>query len=150
MTPDEYIKGLSEERRPAMENLRKEIKSRLPEGFDEIIQYGMLSYVVPHSLYPAGYHCDAKQPLPFLALASPKSHIAIYHMGMYASPELYDWFINAYKEKTGKEPDMGKSCIRFKKTDGIPADLIGELASKMHPQDWIGVYEMAFRKGDAK
>jgi hypothetical protein len=145
-TPDEYQAAVSEDRKPVFEKLRKEILKNLPKGFEETMQYGMVSYVVPHSIYPAGYHCDTKQPLPFLALASQKSHIAIYHMGVYAQPDLYNWFTKAYKDKTGKEPDMGKSCLRFKKPEMVPVDLIGELASKMSVQDWISVYESAFRK----
>jgi hypothetical protein len=149
-TPDEYMAAIAADRKPALEKLRSEIKNNLPAGFEEIIQYGMLSYVVPHSIYPAGYHCDTKQPLPFLALASQKSHIAIYHMGMYADPDLYKWFTMVYQEKTGKAPDLGKSCIRFKKPDSIPIELIGELAGKMTVQDWINLYESAFRKKTQK
>jgi hypothetical protein len=147
LSPNEFVLGLSEDRRTAIQKLREEIKTNLPKGFEETMQYGMLSFVVPHKIYPAGYHCDSKQPLPFLSLASPKSHIAVYHMGLYASPDLFDWFLKAYKENTGKEPDMGKSCIRFKKPENIPFALMGKLASKMNPAEWVSLYENAFRRG---
>jgi hypothetical protein len=110
------------------------------------MSYGMIGYVVPHSIYPAGYHCDTKLPLPFLNLASQKSHIAVYHMGIYADPELLNWFQSAYAAEVKGKLDMGKSCIRFKKPELIPYGLFAELASKMSVQDWISLYEKNYKK----
>ena len=108
--------------------------------------YGMLGYVVPHSVYPDGYYCDPKTPLPFMSVASQKNFIAVYHMGVYAHKELYDWFVNEYPKYSNRKLDMGKSCIRFKKIDEIPYKLIGELASKMTTEKWIKIYETAIKK----
>jgi len=145
-TPDEYFAGLPEERQPAMNELRKVIKKNLPKGFIEAMSYGMVGYVVPHSLYPDGYHCDPKLPLPFLSVASQKNFIAVYHMGIYADPKLMKWFTDEFAKQSKAKLDMGKSCIRFKKPDQIPFKLIGELAAKLTPQDWIERYKKAFNK----
>ena len=142
----DLIKALPNERQAAMQQLRKTIVQHLPPGFEEGIQYGMISYVVPLSLYPKGYHCDPKQPLPFLSIASQKNFIAVYHMGLYADPDLLDWFTKAYAKADVGKLDMGKSCIRFKKPDQIPFVLLGELFSKITPKKWITRYESAFRK----
>ena len=114
-SPQEYIAQLPEERRETMSHLRKTILENLPTGFEEQISYGMLGYVVPHSLYPEGYHCDPKLPLPFINLASQKNYIALYHSGIYAKKELLDWFVSEYPKHCTTKLDMGKSCIRFKK-----------------------------------
>jgi uncharacterized protein YdhG (YjbR/CyaY superfamily) len=145
-TPDQYVALLSEERQGAMQRLREVIRTHLPSGFEETMSYGMIGYVVPHSLYPGGYHCDPKLPLPFINLASQKQYIALYHMGVYANPELLEWFLKAYAQQGVGKPDMGKSCIRFKKPDNIPYGLIGELCKKMTPQAWIARYEAALKK----
>ncbi len=145
-TPDEYIESLPEERKEALAKLRKIIKKNLPKGFSEEMNYGMLGYVVPLKLYPKGYHCDPKLPLPFLAVASQKNFIALYHMGIYAKKDLLDWFTKEFPRHSKKKLDMGKSCIRFKKPEDIPYELIGELVSKMTPADWIECYESAFKK----
>lgn len=145
-TPDDYINSLSDDRKKAMQQLRHVILENLPAGFEEVMSYGMLGYVVPHSLYPSGYHCDPKLPLPFLAVASQKNFIAVYHMGIYAKPDLYEWFVAEYAKHTELKLDMGKSYIRFKKPDQIPFELFGELASKMSTDDWIACYEKAFKK----
>ena len=143
-TPEEYIEGLPADRQAVVNELRKIIKKNLPKGFKEGMGYGMLGYVVPHSKYPAGYHCDPKQPLPFLGIASQKNFIAVYHMGVYADPKLYKWFTEEYAKAGVGKLDMGKSCIRFKKADKIPFELIGELASKVTPDEWIATYEKNF------
>ncbi|WP_282086791.1 DUF1801 domain-containing protein [Aquimarina algiphila] len=140
-TPDEYIDLIPEERKEVMQNLRKVIKENLPKGFSEVISYKMIGYVVPHQLYPDGYHCDPKLPLPFMNIASQKNFIAVYHSGIYANPELMNWFVGEYPKYVKTKLDMGKSCIRFKKIDQIPMKLIGELATKMTPQEWITMYE---------
>lgn len=142
----DLIKALPTERQAPMQQLRKTIVQHLPPGFEEGIQYGMISYVVPHSIYPKGYHCDPKQPLPFLSIASQKNFIAVYHMGLYADPVLLDWFTKAYAKADVGKLDMGKSCIRFKKPDQIPLVLLGDLFSKMTPKKWVALYESAFRK----
>ena len=144
-TPQEYIDSLPEERKKAMSELRKVILANLPKGFKEGMGYGMLGYCVPHTLYPAGYHCDPKLPLPFMSVASQKNFIAVYHMGVYSDPKLLKWFTEEYAKQSKTKLDMGKSCMRFKKPDQIPFKLIGELASKMTPQQWIDIYESHFK-----
>lgn len=140
-TPKEYIENLPEERKEAVSKLREQIRKNLPAGFDETMGYGMLGYVVSFSVYPDGYHCDTSKPLPFMNLASQKNFVALYHMGIYADPELLEWFKTEYAKRVNTKLDMGKSCIRFKKMESIPYDLIGDLAGKMTAEEWIGVYE---------
>lgn len=144
-TPEEYVESLPDDRREAINKLRKVIRKNLPKGFVEEMSYGMIGYVVPHKLYPKGYHCDPKLPLPFLNIASQKNFIAVYHMGIYMNPKLLDWFTNEYPKHSKRKLDMGKSCMRFKKPDEIPLDLIGELASKMTVSEWIALYEKALK-----
>ena len=120
------------------------LKTNLPTGFEEQLSYGHIGFVVPHSLYPNGYHCDPKSPLPFVGVASQKNFIALYHMGIYADEKLLNWFVEEYPKHSKRKLDMGKSCIRFKKVDDIPFELIGELAQKITPQQWIDRYESAF------
>lgn len=145
-TPEEYISALPQDRKDAISKLRKIILNSLPKGFTETISYGMLGYVVPHSLYPDGYHCDPKLPLPFMSIASQKNFVGVYHMGIYANKELYDWFVNEYPKHSSRKINMGKSCIRLNKIEEIPYELIGELASKMTPNEWIKIYENAIKK----
>jgi uncharacterized protein YdhG (YjbR/CyaY superfamily) len=140
-TVAEYIDALPADRKDWVSALRQTILTHLPAGFEEQMQYGMPSYVVPHSLYPAGYHCDAKQPLPFLALASQKSAVNLHHMGLYADADLMLWFTEAYAAQGVGKLDMGKSCIRFKKQAQTPLTLIGELVAKMSVAQWIALYE---------
>jgi uncharacterized protein YdhG (YjbR/CyaY superfamily) len=145
-TVEAYLAELPEDRREVINRLRKEILKKLPKGFVECINYGMIGYVVPHSLYPAGYHCDPKLPLPFLGLAAQKNAISIYHMGIYMDPDLMNWFTAAHTKASAKKLDMGKSCIRYKKAEDIPYGLIGELVSKMKPKEWIALYESRLKK----
>ncbi len=145
-TVDEYMEQLPEERKAAMKKLRAVIKKNLPKGFQECMGYGMMGYVVPHSKYPVGYHCNPKDPLPFLALASQKNFIAIYHMGIYSDPKLLKWFQEAHAKASSKKLDMGKSCMRYKKPEDIPFELIGELVSKMTPDEWIALYEKQLKR----
>lgn len=140
-TPDEYFDALPEDRKQVMNELRTIIKKNLPKGFKEQMSYGMVGYVVPHALYSEGYHCDPDLPLPFLSIASQKSFIAVYHMGLYSDPKLLKWFTTAYPKHSKTRLDMGKSCLRFKKPEQIPMKLIGELATKMTPQEWITIYD---------
>ena len=141
-----YIEQCPEDRRAVLERLRTLIKNKLPEGFEEGIQYMMIGYYVPHSLYPKGYHCNPKEPLPFLNLAFQKNSINLYHMGLYSNKELHDWFVNEYSKHCKLKPDMGKSCIRFKNIDQIPYKLLGDLFEKITPQDWIATYEKVIKK----
>jgi hypothetical protein len=145
-TVDAYIAELPEDRQKAIAELRKVIKKNLPKGFKEEMNYGMIGYVVPHSKYPAGYHCNPKMPLPFLNIASQKNFIAVYHMGLYANPKLLQWFTEAHAKASSKKLDMGKSCMRYKKPEDIPYKLIGELAGKITPEQWIALYEKAFKR----
>lgn len=140
-TVEDYINELPEDREQALRALRQAILRNIPGGFSETMSYGMIGYVVPHALYPNGYHCDPKLPLPFINIASQKNFIAVYHMGIYVNKELQQWFTNEYPKHSKTKLDMGKSCIRFKKIDAIPYELIGELASKMTVQEWIELYE---------
>ncbi|MCB0471885.1 MAG: DUF1801 domain-containing protein [Flavobacteriaceae bacterium] len=145
-TPEQYIAELPEDRKEVMQKLRETIRKNLPKGFEETMQYGMISYVVPHNIYPAGYHCKPADALPFLSIASQKNHIAFYHMGVYGDPKLYTWFTEEYpKHATGKL-DMGKSCIRFKNPKNIPFDLLGELTTKISVDEWIAKYESALKR----
>jgi hypothetical protein len=145
-TPEEYIKEMPEDRQKAFSKLRSVIKKNIPKGFKEGMGYGMMGWSVPHSLYPAGYHCNPKDPLPFMGIASQKNFIAVYHMGVYADPKLLKWFQSAHAKVSAKRLDMGKSCIRYKKPEDIPFDLIGELASKITPAEWIATYEKNMKR----
>jgi len=145
-TVEEYVAQLPDDRKAIIEKLRKVIKKNLPKGFKEEMGYGMMGYVVPHTLYPSGYHCNPKLPLPFMGMASQKNNISVYHMGLYADAALMQWFTAAHAKASAKKLDMGKSCIRYKKAEDIPFELIGELCTKLTPQQWIDMYEKAFRK----
>jgi uncharacterized protein YdhG (YjbR/CyaY superfamily) len=146
LTPQEYLSNLPVDRKEVMQKLRNSIIKNIPQGFEEVMSYGMLGFVVPHTIYPDGYHCDPKLPLPFMNLASQKNFIALYHMGIYANEHLFNWFVAEYPKHCKAKLDMGKSCIRFKKMDDIPFELIGELAGKVSVTDWIKTYETAFKK----
>ncbi len=144
-TPDEYIAELPEDRKPAMIQLRETILKNLPTGFSEEMSYGMIGYVVPHSIYPKGYHSTPKLPLPFLNIASQKNTITMYNMG-FADKKLLEWFTDTYPKHSKTKLDMGKSCVHFKKIDQIPYALIGELVSKVSVEDWIECYEKNVKK----
>ncbi len=147
LTPDEYIQQVdTPERQAALERLRQVLLENLPDGFSETIAYGMIGYVVPHSIYPAGYHCDTKQPLPFVSLAAQKNALTIYHMGIYATPSLMEWFVGEYPKHCKSKLDMGKGCIRFKKLEDIPYGLVAELAQKITVEAWIATYESALKR----
>jgi uncharacterized protein YdhG (YjbR/CyaY superfamily) len=145
-TPEAYINELADDRKMVIRKLRDTILDHLPEGFEETMSYGMLGYVVPHSVYPDGYHCDPKTPLPFINLASQKNHIGFYHMGIYSDEKLLKWFTAEYPKHVSGKLDMGKSCIRFKNMSKIPFELLGELVSKMTAEEWIARYESTFKK----
>jgi hypothetical protein len=141
-TVDAYIEELPEDRKAAMIKLRKVINKNIPKGFKECMSYGMIGWVVPHELYPAGYHCDPKLPLGMMNVASQKNFISLYHMGMYAEKKLMDWYLAEYaKLVPDKKMDMGKACTRFKKPEQIPYELIGRLAAKLTVQQYVDIYE---------
>lgn len=145
-TVEEYIENVADDRREAIQKLRQTVLDNLPEGFKEELNYGMIGYVVPHSIYPAGYHCEPKLPLPFANIASQKNHIAFYHMGVYADPELLKWFTEEFPKHSKLKLNMGKSCIRFKKPEHITYELIGELITKMSVERYIEIYEKNYKK----
>ena len=145
-SPEEYINQAPEERKEILQKLQKIINQNLPKGFEEGIQYGMIAYYVPHEIYPNGYHCNPKEPLPFLSFASQKNSINLYHSGIYAIPEIHDWFVGEYPKHCKRKLDMGKSCIRFKKMEEIPFELISQLCTKLTVNQWIKTYETAIKK----
>lgn len=144
--PEQYIAELTDDRKEVIQKLREITLKNLPDGFEEQITYGMLGYVVPLTIYPNGYHCNPKDPLPFFAIASQKNSINIYHMTVYSDKNLHDWFSAEYPNYCKSKLDMGKSCIRFKKMNDIPFDLIGELLSKVTVEQWIEQYEKTLKR----
>ncbi len=144
-TVEQYIQELPDERREAIKKLRKAVKDNLPKGFEECMNYGMIGYVVPHKLYPNGYHVDPKTPLPFMSIASQKNFVALYHMGLYGDDKLLKWFTDTYAKVCKTKLDMGKGCVRLKKMEDIPYALVGELSSKINPKQWIQAYEDALK-----
>ncbi len=140
-TPDQYIDQLPDDRKQVMSKLKQTILDNLPKGFEETMSYGMIGYVVPHSIYPGGYHANPELPLPFINIASQKNFIALYHSGIYADNKLLEWFKNEYPKHCKNKLDMGKSCIRFKKIEQIPFELIAQLTKKMSCKKWIEIYE---------
>lgn len=146
-----YIDSIADpDRKAAIVKLRAVIKKNIPKGFEEYFDYGMPGFSVPHSIYPAGYHCDPKIPLPFVGMANQKNFVAFYHMGIYAMPELLEWFTKEHAARVPRKLDMGKSCVRYKKTDEIPYDLIGELMTKITVDQWIECYEKNFKSKKKK
>lgn len=143
---EQYLELIPIERKESVQKLRDIILKNLPKGFVEVVGYGMPSYVVPHSIFPDGYHCDPKLPLPFMSFASHKNFVAFHHMGIYANPKLMEWFVDEYPKYSKLKLDMGKSCIRFKKINEIPYQLIGELVSKVTVEEWIQLYKQTFIK----
>lgn len=142
----DYIARLPEDRKAAINRLRQTFSKHLPKGFEETISYGMIGFVVPKSIYPKGYHCKPEEPLPFISIASQKNFIAVYHMGLYADAGLLQWFVEEYPKQCTAKLDMGKSCIRFKKPDAIPYELLGQLATKMTVKDWVTLYETNLKR----
>lgn len=145
-TVEEILERVPVERREAFQKLHQTIVDNLPEGFQAGISYGGLGYVVPHTVYPEGYHCKPEEPLPFAGIASQKHSINFYHMGLYTDPDLLDWFVSEYPKHTKRKLDMGKSCVRFKSIDALPYELIGQLMRKMTAKQWIEVYERELKK----
>jgi len=145
-TPEEYIAQIPEDRIPYFKKLRETILANIPNGFEEQMSYGMIGYVVPKSSYPKGYHCNTNLPLPFINIASQKNFVAVYHMAMYANPELLNWFVNEYPKHCKRKLDIGKSCIRFKKAEEIPFELIAKLLQKVTLKEWIDLYEKNIKR----
>lgn len=143
---DGYLDAIPEERKLYFNKLRKVIKDNLPKGFEEAYHYSMIGYVVPHSIYPDGYHCKPADPLPFMNIASQKNFVAVYNMALYADQSIMDWFVAEYPKHCSRKLDMGKSCVRFKKVEEIPFDLIGALVKKTSVKDWIKIYESKIKK----
>lgn len=143
---EDYIANIPEDRIAPFMKLKETIDNNIPEGFELMLSYSMLGYLVPHSTYPDGYHCDPKLPLPFVNIANQKGFIALYHSGIYADKKLYDWFVAEYPKHSKYRLDMGKSCIRFKKVDHIPYDLIAALMQKMTVEEWIALYEKNIKR----
>lgn len=143
---EEILKNVPAERLEAFNKLHHTILKNLPKGFEAAISYGGLGYVVPHAVYPAGYHCKPSEPLPFAGIASQKNSINFYHMGIYANPKLLEWFVAEYPKYSKEKLDMGKSCVRFKKMEEIPYQLIGELMKKITVKQWIETYESSLKK----
>jgi len=142
----DILSNIPSERAEHFNQLHDVIVKNLPNGFEAAISYGGLGYVIPHRLYPAGYHCKPIEPLPFAGISSQKNSINFYHMGMYSDPLLYEWFVTEYPKHSKQKLDIGKSCVRFKKLDDIPFKLIGELMRKMSAQEWINLYESKLKK----
>ncbi len=136
---DAYLATLPDDRRAALSKLREVINAKLPAGYEEGLQYGMIGWYVPHSRYPDGYHCDPKQPVPFLHIASQKSHLAAYLFCVYCDPAMTAWFQEEWA-KTGKKLDMGKSCVRFKKLEDVPVELFGEVVARMPVDAFLATY----------
>lgn len=143
-TVTEILLNLPEDRLVPFNKLHEVIVKNLPKGFEPSISYGGLGYVVPHKIYAAGYHCKPEEPLPFAGIASQKNSINFYHMGIYADPELYKWFVAEYPRHSKQKLDIGKSCVRFKKIDDIPYKLVAELMKKITVKKWIEMYENKF------
>ncbi len=146
VTPQQYLDELPDDRKEPINKLRQQILDNMPKGMEEQMNYGMLGYVIPHSVYPDGYHCDTSLPLPFMNLASQKNFIGVYSMVLYSKKELYDWFTREYAKRCKYKLDMGKSCIRLKKVEDIPFELIGELTAKISAKEWIDIYETSIKK----
>ncbi len=141
-----YINSLASDRKTTITQLINVIEQNIPKGFEKVMNYGMPSFVIPHSIYPNGYHCDTTLPLPFIGVSNQKSSISLHHMGLYADPELLNWFKSEYPKHSNTKLDMGKSCIRFKKFNEIPYELIGILSTKMTVKDWIDIYEQNIKR----
>ena len=148
-TVEEYLSSLPAERRTAISAVRDLIRSNLPKGYEECMQYGMIGYVVPHSLYPAGYHCNPKQPLTYASLGSQKNHMALYLMGAYGDPETDRWFRQAY-QAAGKKLDMGKACVRFRKLEDLPLEVIGQVIARTPVKSYIARIEAVLARTSKK
>jgi hypothetical protein len=148
-TVAEYIQSLPDDRRKAIEAVRKVVLKNLDPDYEEGMQYGMIGYYIPHRIFPAGYHCDPKQPLPFAGLASQKTHLSFYLMCLYGDTDHYKWFVQAWAA-TGRKLDMGKCCIRFKKVEDLALDVLGEAVRRVPVTGYIQFYEASLRRQDTE
>jgi uncharacterized protein YdhG (YjbR/CyaY superfamily) len=145
MSVSDYIDGLPEDRKKAVSEIRKTINKNLPKGFKESVGMGMIIWSVPHTSYPAGYHCDPSKPLMLIGLTATKGGVSLHHLGLYGSTQLLTWFTSEWPKHASKKLDMGKGCVRFKSLNDVPLDLIGELATKLTPLAWVEQYEQALK-----
>jgi hypothetical protein len=145
-TVQEYLQLVPEDKNEAVKKLYQTVSKNIPKGFEEALGYGMMGFEVPHSIYPAGYHCDPKLALPFVGIAAQKNFIALFHMGIYADENLLNWFVSEFPKHSKRKLDMGKSCVRFKNPNEIPFELIGELMQKMSVKQWIDLYELKLKR----
>ena len=141
-----YINSLASDRKKTITQLINVIEQNIPKGFEKVMNYGMPSFVIPHSIYPDGYHCDNKLPLPFISISNLKSSISLHHMGLYANSELLNWFQSEYPKHSKTKLDMGKGCIKLKKVNEIPYKLIGILSKRMTVKNWIDTYEQNIKR----
>lgn len=146
---DAYLDQLPEDRREAIEAIRRVILDNIDSPFEEGIQYGMVGYFLPHSVYPAGYHANPAEPLPFASIASQKNHIGLYLFCVYMDDEIQEWFREAWKA-SGRKLDMGKSCVRVKKLDDVPLDVLGELFARIDARSFVERYEAVRAGGEKK
>jgi hypothetical protein len=142
-TVEQYLAGLTDDRREALQAVRQVVLANLDKDYEEGMQYGMIGYYVPHRVYPAGYHCDPRQPLPFAGLASQKNYMSLYLMCVYGNSEHSRWFRDAWS-KTGKKLDMGKSCVRFKRPDDLALEVIAEAIRRVPAKTYIAHCEAAY------
>jgi uncharacterized protein YdhG (YjbR/CyaY superfamily) len=145
-TVEEYLESMDPKWKDLIGKLKKSLEENLPEGFEETMSYGMIGFVVPHSIYPKGYHVNPKEPLPFISLAAQKNNVSLYHMGIYDDEGLLDWFNERYMKDIGRKPNIGKSCIRFKKESDVPYQLLEDLFQKISVEDHIKSYEESMKK----
>jgi len=148
-TVDEYLKGLPADRREAISAVRRIILANLPDGYQECISYGMIGYVVPHSIYPKGYPCNPKLPLPFANLGSQKNHMALHLMSVYGDSKTEQWFRKSW-EAAGKKLDMGKACVRFKRLEDVPLEVVGQVFARTPVADYIARIESVRSSTSAK
>lgn len=146
MIVEEYIDNVDEKRQGAFRELVEVVRKNIPQGFEEVMQYNMITYVVPLKEYPKGYLERIDEPLPFISLGVQKNHIAFYHLGIMSNEDLLSWFQDEYKKQVPTKLNMGKSCIRMTNVKNIPFELLGELVSKMTPDEWVLNYEKAIEK----
>lgn len=145
----EYIDTLPVDRKKVVSEIRKVINKNIPKGFRESVASNMIMWSVPHTAYPPGYHCDPSKPLMLMCLSATKGGISLHHMGLYGSGPLLNWFQGEWPKHSARKIDMGKACVRFKKLEDVPLDLIGELVTKLSPQKWVEVYERALNNRPA-
>lgn len=144
-----YLKTLPADRRAAIETIRAAVQKALPKGYEEGMQYGMIGYYVPHALYPPGYHCDPKQPLPFMGIGNTKGHIGLYMFCLYTDEEAVATFVSAW-EQAGKRLDMGKACVRVKRIEDVPLDVLARTVKRATVKRFVVSYEAQLEANGTK